>query len=90
VLLPLPEPGSQVAAGPLVIEARGRGVAPITEIRLELDGAPLAVTLDQRSDSIWRGQARVTVAPGQHTVRAVVVDERGRSGAYRWAFTAGT
>ena len=89
VLLPLPGPGSHVAAGPVVMEARGRGTAPIVEIRLELDGVPLAVTMDQRSESIWRGQAQVTVAPGRHSARAVVVDQRGRTGAYRWEFTAG-
>jgi hypothetical protein len=89
ILLPQPAPDSRVAPGPLVIEARGRGDTPITVIRLDLDGVPLAVSLEQRSDSIWRGFANAQVAPGHHAVRATVIDEQGRSGGFRWNFDAG-
>ena len=89
VLLPQPEPGSKVAPGPLVIEARGRGEAPIKGIRLELDGAALSVALEQRSESTWRGSATTRVSAGKHSVRAVVTDAEGRSGSYRWTFAAG-
>jgi hypothetical protein len=89
VLLPQPEPGSKVAPGPLVIEARGRGEAPIKGIRLELDGAALSVALEQRSESTWRGSASTRVDAGQHSVRAVVTDAEGRSGSFRWSFAAG-
>ncbi len=88
VLLPQPAPGARVAAGRVSVEARGRGDAPIVEIRLEVDDAPVPVTLEQRSESIWRAAASVVVGPGTHTVRATVIDERGRSGAYRWTFEA--
>src|SRR5262249_22243506 len=37
VLLPQPAPGSKVTSGDLTIEARGRGDAAISAIRLELD-----------------------------------------------------
>ena len=89
ILLPQPAPGARVAPGSMVIEARGRGDAVITSIRLELDGAPLPVSLEQRSESTWRGFASVRVSAGQHAVRATVVDEAGRSGGYRWTFDAG-
>jgi hypothetical protein len=89
VLLPQPAPGSKVNAGQITVEARGRGDAAITEIKLELDGAALPVTLEQRSDSIWRGAASVRVAAGQHAVRAIVLDEHGRTGSFRWSFDAG-
>jgi hypothetical protein len=89
VLLPQPAPGSRVPSGPQVIEARGRGDAPITAIRLELDGAALGVSLEQRSEAVWRGSSTVQVAPGQHAVRATVVDDQGRSGSFRWTFDAG-
>jgi hypothetical protein len=89
VLLPQPAPGSKVSPGPLVIEARGRGDLPITQIRLELDGAPLPVSFEPRGEGTWRGSASTQVAPGSHTARAVVVDQSGRSGAYRWSFDAG-
>jgi hypothetical protein len=89
ILLPQPAPGSRVAPGPMVIEARGRGDAAITAIRLELDGAALPVSLEQRSESTWRGFASARVSAGQHVVRATVVDEEGRSGGYRWTFDAG-
>ena len=89
ILLPQPAPGARVAPGPMVIEARGRGDAPITAIRLELDGAALPVSLEQRSESTWRGFATARIAAGQHNVRATVVDEAGRSGGYRWTFDAG-
>jgi hypothetical protein len=73
----------------MVIEARGRGDAAISSIRIELDGAPLAVSLEQRSESTWRGFANARVSAGQHAVRATVVDEEGRTGGYRWTFEAG-
>jgi hypothetical protein len=89
ILLPQPAPDSLVASGPLVIEARGRGDAAIAAIRLDLDGVPLAVSLEQRSDVIWRGFANANVGPGHHAVRATVVDEEGRTGGFRWNFDAG-
>jgi hypothetical protein len=89
VLLPQPAPGAKVNSGPVLVEARGRGDAPITEIRLELDGAALPVAVEQRSDVIWRGSTTVPVSPGKHAVRALVIDARGRSGSYRWTFEAG-
>jgi hypothetical protein len=89
VLLPQPAPGSKVAPGDVLVEARGRGDAAIAEIRLELDGAALPASLEQRSDSIWRGAASARVSPGQHNAKATVVDERGRSGSFRWTFEAG-
>ena len=58
-------------------------------LRIELDGAPLAVSLEQRSESTWRGFANARVSAGQHAVRATVVDEEGRTGGYRWTFEAG-
>jgi hypothetical protein len=89
ILKPQPAPETTTAAGALTIEARGRGDAAITAIRLELDGAPLSVSLEQRSESTWRGFSTVRVSPGKHTVRAVVVDENNRTGSYRWTFDAG-
>jgi len=88
ILLPLPEPGTKVAPGTVVVEARGRGDAPIKEMRLEVDGAALPVSLEQRSDSTWRGSASTRITAGQHNVRASVTDAAGRSGSYRWSFTA--
>ena len=89
ILLPLPAPGSHVPAGAVTIEARGRGDAPITAIRLELDGAALPVAFEPRGEATWRGSASVNVAAGQHAVRATVQDAQGRSGSYRWSFEAG-
>jgi hypothetical protein len=89
ILLPQPAPGARVTPGPLVIEARGRGDAAITVIRLELDGAALPVSLEQRSESTWRGFASTNVASGHHAVRATVVDDQGRTGGFRWTFDAG-
>ncbi|MBV9580259.1 MAG: hypothetical protein JO057_16850 [Chloroflexi bacterium] len=88
ILLPLPAPGTRVAPGQIVIEARGRGDAPIKAMQLELDGAALPVALEQRSDSVWRGSASTHVAAGAHTVRASLTDAEGRTGSYRWSFTA--
>jgi hypothetical protein len=73
----------------LTIEVRGRGDAPITAIRLELDGASLAVSLEKRSESTWRGSSTTQVSPGHHAVRATVVDDQNRTGSYRWTFDAG-
>jgi hypothetical protein len=89
ILLPQPAPDSRVTPGSLTIEARGRGDAAITAIRLELDGAPLPVSLEQRSESTWRGFASAKVGAGHHTVRATVIDEAGRAGSFRWTFDAG-
>jgi len=88
VLLPRPEPGARVSPGSVTLEARGRGDAPIADIRLALDGTPLAVTLDQRSEAIWRAQASASVAAGRHVAQALVVDAAGRTGSYRWTFEA--
>jgi hypothetical protein len=88
VLLPQPAPGSKVSPGSVIVEARARGDAPIENIQLELDGAALSGTVEQRSDSVWRGFATVRVGPGSHNVRAIVVDAEGRRGAYRWTFEA--
>lgn len=88
ILLPQPEPGTNVPPGAVTVEARGRGDAPITAMRLELDGAALPTAVEQRSDAIWRGSATARVTAGQHNVRAVVTDANGRSGSYRWTFTA--
>lgn len=90
VLLPQPAPGTRVAAGAVVVEARGRGDAPIAEIQLELDGAAVPVALEQRSESIWRGAASVEIAAGHHVARATVVDAKGRTGSFRWSFDAGS
>jgi hypothetical protein len=54
-----------------------------------LDGAALPVAFEQRSDSVWRGSATAQIGPGSHTARAVVIDQSGRSGAFRWSFDAG-
>jgi hypothetical protein len=89
VLLPQPEPGAHVAPGTLTVEARGRGDAPITAIRLELDGAALPVSLEQRNESTWRGVATARVGTGEHAARATVIDAEGRSGSFRWTFAAG-
>jgi hypothetical protein len=89
VLLPQPAPDSRVPPGQLTVEVRGRGDAPITAIRLELDGASLSVSLEQRSESTWRGSASTQVSAGHHAVRATVVDDQNRSGSYRWTFDAG-
>jgi hypothetical protein len=86
VLLPQPAPGSKIPPGQVSVEARGRGDAAIAEIRLELDGAALSTNLEQRSDSIWRGAASARVNAGQHSVKATVIDERGRTGSFRWTF----
>jgi hypothetical protein len=87
ILLPAPPPGATVSAGSLTVEARGRGDAPITAMRLELDGGALPVTLEQRSESTWRGSASTKVSAGEHSVRAVVTDANGRSGSFRWTFS---
>ena len=89
ILLPVPAPGSHIPPGAVTIEARGRGDAPITAIRLDMDGAALPVSLEQRSESTWRGVAVVSVPAGQHAVRATIVDDQGRTGSYRWSFEAG-
>jgi hypothetical protein len=88
VLLPQPPPGAHVTSGPLVLEARGRGDVPISEMRLELDGAALPVAMEQRSEAIWRAAANVQVASGRHSVKAFVVDAEGRTGSYGWSFDA--
>jgi hypothetical protein len=88
ILLPQPEPGAKVTTNQVVVEARARGDVAIKAMRLELDGAALSVAMEQRSDSLWRASASTKVAPGQHNVRAVVTDVEGRSGSYRWSFTA--
>jgi hypothetical protein len=73
----------------VTIEARGRGDnVAITAIRIELDGAPLATAVEQRGDATWRGSAKTRVTAGEHAARAVVTDETGRSGSFRWTFTA--
>ncbi len=87
ILLPQPEPGAQMPRGPIVVAARGRGDAPIADLRLELDGAALHAQIEQRSDSIWLAQASTTVTSGPHAARAVVTDAGGRVGAYRWSFS---
>ena len=89
VVLPQPAAGSKVPAGPVTLEARARGEAPITKITFQLDGVAVAAALDRRDDTTWRGRASVQVKPGSHTVAVFVVDEKGRTGSYRWEFTAG-
>ncbi len=88
MLLPRPEPSSRVAPGPLVVEARARGDVPIAQMRLVLNGAALPTTLEHRGEATWRAHAPISVAPGSHVVDAVVVDTDGRTGSYRWHFTA--
>jgi hypothetical protein len=88
VVLPQPEPGSRVTAGPLVLETRARGEAPISQIRLQLDGVAVPVSLEKRDDTTWRGRATTRVGPGQHVVAVAVVDVLGRIGSYRWQFDA--
>jgi hypothetical protein len=88
ILLPLPAPGARVPPGAQVIEARGRGDTAITAIKLELDGTALGVSLEQRSDSTWRGSSTAQVGAGHHSVRATVIDDKGRSGSFRWTFEA--
>jgi len=90
ILLPAPSPGTTVPSGQITIEARGRGDAPITAFRIELDGGALPVTMEQRSESTWRGFATTRVNAGSHSVRAAVTDAAGRSGSFRWSFTAGS
>ncbi len=89
VIQPSPPPGSRVRTGPLTVEAHGRGDVPITQIRLRVDDAAVPVTLDQRSESVWRGQASTAVRPGHHVVTAVVVQTDGKAGSYQWSFEAG-
>jgi hypothetical protein len=90
ILLPQPEPGAKVSAGAVTVEARGRGDAPITAIALQMDGGTLPVQVEQRSESTWRAFTTARVNPGEHTVRATVTDADGRSGSFRWTFTAGS
>lgn len=88
LLLPQPAPDSRVQPGALTIETRARGDTTISAIRLELDGVALPVTIEQRSESTWRGFATAQVGPGKHTVRATAVDDQNRTGSYRWSFDA--
>jgi hypothetical protein len=88
ILLPQPEPGAKVATGQVVVEARARGDVAIKAMRLELDGAALPAALEQRSESTWRASANTKVTPGQHDVRASVTDVEGRTGSFKWSFTA--
>jgi hypothetical protein len=88
VVSPLPEPGTRVVAGPVLLETRARGEAPIAQIRLQLDGMPVQVVMEKRDDTTWRGRASVRVAAGSHTVAVAVVDGQGRIGTYRWQFDA--
>lgn len=88
VVSPLPEPGSRVAAGPVVLETRARGEAPITQIRLQIDGVAVQVALERQNETTWRGRATTRVTPGPHTVAVSVVDGQGRIGSYRWKFEA--
>jgi hypothetical protein len=88
ILQPQPEPGTKVTTGQVVVEARARGDVAIKAIRLELDGAALPAALEQRSESTWRASANTRVAPGQHDVRALVTDVEGRTGSFKWTFTA--
>jgi hypothetical protein len=89
VLLPQPAPGSKIAPGPVVVEARARGDAAISSIQLELDGAALQVNVEQRAENTWRGAATARVGAGQHSARAIIIDAEGRRGAYRWTFEVG-
>jgi hypothetical protein len=89
VILPQPAPGSRVPAGSVTLEARARGEAPISQIRIQLDGVAVQVAMDRRDDTTWRGRASAQVRPGSHTVAVFVVDEKGRTGSYRWEFVAG-
>ena len=88
VVSPLPEPGSRVQAGPVALEVRARGEAPIKEIRMQLDGVPVAVALEKLNETTWRGRASARVTAGSHTVSVSVVDAQGRVGSYRWKFDA--
>ena len=88
VVQPLPQPGSRVTVGPVILETRARGEAPITEIRLQLDGVALSVAMERRDDTTWRGRATTRVGPGSHTVAVSVIDGQGRVGSYRWQFDA--
>jgi hypothetical protein len=88
VTLPQPGPGSRVAAGPLVLETGARGEAPITQMRLVLDGVPLPISVERKDDKNWRGRTSTRVTPGPHTVAVSVVDGQGRVGSYRWEFSA--
>ena len=88
VVSPLPEPGTRVTAGPLVVETRARGEAPIKEIRFQLDGVPVSVALEKQNETTWRGRATTRVTAGSHTVQVSVVDDKGRVGSYRWRFDA--
>jgi hypothetical protein len=88
VVAPQPEPNSRVAAGPVVLESRARGEAPITSIRMQLDGAPVQVAVDRRDETTWRGRASVRVSAGTHSVVVTVVDGEGRTGSFRWQFVA--
>lgn len=88
VVSPMPEPGSRVTAGPVVLETRARGEAPIKEIRLQIDGVPVAVALERQNETTWRGRASTRVTAGTHTVAVSVIDSQGRVGSYRWKFDA--
>jgi len=90
VLLAQPQPGGRVASGPLVLETRARGEAPITQVRLLLNGVALPITLERRDDTTWRARAATRVGPGAHAVAVAVVDAEGRTGSYRWQFDAGS
>ena len=79
-----------MAAGPLVLESRARGEAPITQVRLRLNGVALPITLERRDDTTWRARAATRVGPGAHAVSVAVVDAQGRTGSNRWQFDAGS
>ena len=88
VVSPLPEPGNRVPSGPVALETRARGEAPIKEIRMQIDGVPVAVALEKLNETTWRGRASARVTAGSHTVSVSVVDAQGRVGSYRWKFDA--
>jgi hypothetical protein len=88
VVSPLPEPGSRVPAGAVLLETRARGEAAIKEIRMRIDGVPVAVALEKQNEVTWRGRASARVTAGPHTVQVSVLDAQGRVGSYRWRFDA--
>ena len=79
VVSPLPEPGTRVSAGPVLLETRARGEAAIKEIRMQIDGVPVAVALEKQNETTWRGRASARVTAGSHTVMVSVWMPRGAS-----------
>lgn len=82
-----PAPNARVPLGEVEVIAHVQGFSNLVQVTATLNGMPVIVEVGGRDERNWTAFFAEKLEPGEHEVRMVAQDDRGRTGSAVWRFT---